>query len=655
MKKRFIAAVFALTFVFCSCANGAGGTDEATEISSEVQSLSETSMAEEKPVSEQFKYTVNEYGVYITGYIGGQTVVTIPTEIDGTKVCKVSDSAFRGSRVEELIIPEGMTQIKCIKGAYHLKKLVLPSTADTIDTLELAYLPKLGDIEVAEGGNFIASNGALFSADGKTLVFAFDCGDDYAVPEGTEEIGKFAFSHKKLRSVSFPSTLKTIGQRAFEDCENLLKTEIPSSVTTIGSSAFMNSGLAEVKLNEGLKSIGDAAFSRTDISKILLPQSIEEVGELFIDSDCKITAYEPIKSIMTYDVTYLNKPTAETAERVLPEIPEYNDGRFLLDINFDGVPECFDFDINGTGLYHLSEYYSWFPVSWFDGRLYHYYDKDNDCDFYTVWDIGEGSQIFYRGLQRLEPLRESIVNEPIGNLTNYGGELKVGSLNGHFYMEESDDPFSDLDKYINDAMSGYELAEVIDFNKLAEGQDSSEKFQIKLDPIEKRSSKPLKTYDEYKAEDFFEIGDISYYKYEFNVYPRAAEDLDEFLKFPNLTSLDIYLDIDSAEPLTKFKNIKELRIYSYIKDPSALAKMDGVEKLYVTKLDSYDFLSGMDGVRAIEFYPTTEEPDDFFKLLKGMKSLKYLIADNYCDMPITDGQLKWLEENMPEIKVIIVY
>lgn len=654
MKKRFIAAVFALTFVLCSCTNGANGTDEVTDTSSEVQTLSETTAADEKPVSEQFKYTVNEYGVYITGYIGGQTVVTIPTEIDGTKVYKVSDNAFRGSRVEELIIPEGMTQIKCIKGAYHLKKLVLPSTADTIDTLELASLPELDDIEVADGGNLTASNGALFSADGKTLVFAFDCSDDYAVPEGTEEIGKFAFSHKKLRSVSLPSTLRTIGQRAFEDCENLLKIEIPSSVTTIESSAFLNSGLAEVKLNEGLKSIGDAAFSKTDISEILLPQSIEEVGELFIDNDCKITAYEPIKSIMTYDVTYLNKPSAETAERLLPEIPEYIDGRFLLDINFDGVPEYFDYNRNGTLLYTLSENYSWYCVSDFDGRLYHYYDKDNDCDFYTVWDIGEGGQSSYRNLQRLEPLRKSIDNEPIGYLYNYGGELKVGSLNGHFYMAESDDPFSNLEKYINDAMSGYELAEVIDFNKLAKGQDSSEKFQIKLAPIEKRSSKPLMTYDEYKAEDYFEIGGVSYFKYQSYAYPHAAEDLDEFLKLPNLTSLSIYLDIDSAEPLTKFKNIKELSI-GYIKDPSALAEMDNVEKLYVSKLDNYDFLYGMDGVRAIEFYPTTEEPDDFFKILKGMKNLRYLIADNYCDMPISDGQLKWLEENMPEIKVVIIY
>ena len=417
----------------------------------------------------------------------------------------------------------------------------------------------------------------------------------------------------------------------------------------------MNSGLAEIKLNEGLKSIGDAAFSRTDISEILLPQSIEEVGECFIDDDCKLTAYEPIKSIMTYNVTYLNKPTAETAERLLPEIPEYEDGRFLLDINFDGVPEYFDYNRNGTLLYTLSENYSWHFVSDFDGRLYHYYDKDNDCDFYTVWDIGEGSQILYRNLQRLEPLKERIYNESIGNLTNYGGELKVGSLNGHFYMVESDDPFSDLDKYINDAMSGYELAEVIDFNKLAEGQDSEEKFLIKLDPIEKRSSKPLKTYDEYKAEDYFEIGGMSYFKYESYAYPHAAEDMDEFLKLPNLTSLSVYVDIDSAEPITKFKNIKELSIGSYIKDPSALAEMDSVEKLYVTKLDSYDFLYEMDGVRAIEFYPTTEEPDDFFKILKGMKNLKYLIADNYCDMPITDDQLKWLEENMPEIKVVTIY
>ena len=38
-----------------------------------------------------------------------------------------------------------------------------------------------------------------------------------------------------------------------------------------------------------------------------------------------------------------------------------------------------------------------------------------------------------------------------------------------------------------------------------------------------------------------------------------------------------------------------------------------------------------------------------------MKNLRYLIADNYRDMPISDVQLKWLEENMPEIKVVIIY
>lgn len=628
MKKRFITAVFALTFLLCSCTNGENSADEVTDISSEAQTLSETTAADENPVSEQFKYTVNEYGIYITRYIGGQTVVTIPTEIDGTRVYKVSDNAFRGSRVEELIIPEGITQVKCIKAANHLKKLVLPSTAEQIDTLELASLPELNDIEVAEGGNFTASNGALFSADGKTLVFAFNCGDEYAVPEGTEEIGKFAFSHKKLRSVSLPSTLKTIGQRA-----------------------FLNSGLAEVKLNEGLKSIGEAAFSRTDISEISLPQSIEEIGECFIDSDCKITAYDPIKSIMTYDVTFLNKPTAETAERVLPDIPEYVDGRFLLDINFDGVPEYFNFEKNWTGLYTLSEKYSWKNITWFNGRLYHYYDRDNDCDFYAVWHL---SDYYFWFLQRLEPLQDRIQYNPIGTIIDYGNVLESGSLNGHFYMEEADN-FGNPDKYISDAMSGYELIEIIDFNKLAEGHDGSEKFLIKLDPIEKRSSAPLKTYDEYRAENYIDIDGSKYYKYDSYAEAYNEEALEEFLEFPNLTLLSIYFDLDSAEPIAKFQNIKELRIDNYIKDPSALAEMDSVEKLYVTKLDSYDFLYGMDGVRAIEFSWTTEEPDDFFKILKGMKNLRYLIANNYCDMPISDGQIKWLEENMPELEVIYMY
>lgn len=652
MKKRFIAAVFALTFVFCSCTNGNSGED-VTEALSERVTLTETDNSE-NDISEMFRYTVNDYGVYIDKYVGGETVVEIPAEIDGTKVYKVSQSAFGGSRVEELIIPEEITNINCFKNAYHLKKLVLPSTANRIDTLELTYLSELECIEVAGGGNFISKDGSMLSADGKKLIYAFNCGEDYTVPEGVEEIDKYAFSDKKIRSVNLPSTLKIIGQRAFESCKNLTYIEIPPSVVSIERSAFLASGLTEVKLNEGLEKIGEDSFNQTKITEILLPQSIKEIGECFVRSDCKVTAYEPLTELWDYDVTFLNKPTAENIERFVSEIPHYIDGMFFLDINFDGVPERFDFSDGIVYLYTLNEKYRWDFLVTFDSRLlYHYYDKEKDRDFYAVSRSGVGNGAGF-AVHILDPLENDVNSECIGSIWNFGG-LEWGSINGKFYMKEHPDYSTiDYDAYIRDSMDEYELVEVINFSKFAEEQGADEKFCIKLDPIVKHSSAPLMTYDEYTAENYVTVNDISYslYDSEFLVY--NENELEELSKFPNVKELSVYYTLENAEILKKFKNLKILYLCG-IKDPSSLSELDGIEVLFLPDMDNYDFLSEMDNVQLIQFYQAIDKPDDFYKCLKDMKSLKYLYVDNYCDITITDGQTEWLRENLPDLKVVYMF
>lgn len=86
-----------------------------------------------------------------------------------------------------------------------------------------------------------------------------------------------------------------------------------------------------------------------------------------------------------------------------------------------------------------------------------------------------------------------------------------------------------------------------------------------------------------------------------------------------------------------------------------MAEMDGIEKLTIESAESYDFLADMNGVRMLRLCGAIERPDDFFKVIKDMKSLEYLLVDNYCDIDITDGQLKWLEENMPQIKILYMF
>lgn len=81
-------------------------------------------------------------------------------------------------------------------------------------------------------------------------------------------IGYRAFSDcKKLRSVTFSgkedeSTLYSIGEEAFKNCNLLPRVKIPDSVEMIGKHAFQNcSNLRTVTLPANISSIGDGAFS----------------------------------------------------------------------------------------------------------------------------------------------------------------------------------------------------------------------------------------------------------------------------------------------------------------------------------------------------------------------------------------------------------
>ncbi len=659
MKKRLVAAVFAVSMILCSCSGGENGAEEQSASLSETSALSETtaSTADEPERSEQFKYTISYGRVYIDKYIGGENrSVVIPAEIEGQPVYKISDSAFRGSPVEEITFPEGMTEISSFKGASKLRKIVLPSTAEEINTLELSSLPEFECIESAEGGKLTVRGGALFTSDGKTLVYAFDCGEEYAVPEGTEHIGEYAFFDKEIRSVSFPSTLKTIENRAFAECKKLLYVKIPSSVSEIGKSAFYNSGLIEAEFDEGVENIGSQAFRSTNIAEISLPNSVKTVGGYFVNDSCKVFAHDPISSLYDYDVVFLNESRAEKAERLIPAMPDYIDGRVRLDINFDGIPECFDVSSTTVSIYTFTENDTWYNTDWIVSKLYHFYDKENDYDFYVTSYLNE--HLNYCEIHSLIPLEDAIWNGWIGSFCNWGDTesvtLEYGTLNGHYYMEENVERPINADKYITDAMQEYELVEVIDFFKIAEENASEDKFNILLDPIKKRSSKPLPTYEEHLKESCIEFDGVNLSKDQPELYIRNEQELIEGLRFEKATIITVNCDLDNAEVIAKYKNLKELSIYN-IKDPSALAEMDSIEKLCLPILDSYDFLSEMDGVRAIQFYWTAEEPDDFFKMIKGMKNLEYLLINNYCDMPVSDGQLKWLEENMPELKVIYMW
>ena len=84
----------------------------------------------------------------------------------------------------------------------------------------------------------------------------------------------------KLKSISIPNSVTSIGDFAFYYCYRLTSITIPNSVTSIGGGAFFFcSGLKSITIPNSVTSIGGRAFYLCDgLTSITIPNSVTSIG-----------------------------------------------------------------------------------------------------------------------------------------------------------------------------------------------------------------------------------------------------------------------------------------------------------------------------------------------------------------------------------------
>ena len=104
--------------------------------------------------------------------------------------------------------------------------------------------------------------------------------------DGICEIEPYAFEKcEALKEIKFPSTLKKIGRRAFENCNELQKVTMGDGIDEIEEDAFQGlTKLKTVTFGEDLKKIGNRAFKNTGIESVDL-KSVEVMGD-WVFSEC---------------------------------------------------------------------------------------------------------------------------------------------------------------------------------------------------------------------------------------------------------------------------------------------------------------------------------------------------------------------------------
>ena len=220
-----------------------------------------------KPTEEELKEAlVDERGVKYSK--DGRKLLKVPRELSGAYSVKegtriICDEAFWWCRsLSKIVIPSSVTSIgdRAFDTCSSLSEIVIPSSVTSIgdrafaDCFSLKYISIPKSVIGLNGNPFAKWNGKL-----ECLSPNFVYEDDILFNKNKSRI--ISFRNQNIKSYVIPSSVTSIGDSAFLWCRSLSEIVIPSSVTSIGDCAFYGCfSLSEIVIPSSVTSIGDSAF-----------------------------------------------------------------------------------------------------------------------------------------------------------------------------------------------------------------------------------------------------------------------------------------------------------------------------------------------------------------------------------------------------------
>ena len=220
-------------------------------------------------------------GLEVTYKNGGGTDVVIPSMIDGKKVVAIADYAFTANGITPTSIKN--KEKASVSYLNNNKKYVAPIPLSRVPVKGLGITSVVIPSTVKSIGESAFENNQL---------------TEVTIPSSVTSIGKNAFSGNQLTSLTLLDGIASIGYKAFAH-NQLTEVTIPSSVTSIGDSAFFRNQLTSLTLLDGITSIGDRAFVNNQITEVVIPSSVTSIGRSAFSSNqlTSLTLLDGITSI----------------------------------------------------------------------------------------------------------------------------------------------------------------------------------------------------------------------------------------------------------------------------------------------------------------------------------------------------------------------
>lgn len=272
---------------------------KSVELGSNVSKIGKSAFEDTKSLTEiNLPDTLRDISAYAFKNAG------LVTANIGNGVVRIGTEAFADNKsLKEVVLGEKLEKLgegsfmNCIA----LAKINLPVNVNDFDMTAFKGCKALKKIAVSnDNQNFKVAAGAIYTADGKTLVaVANNTLTELKIADGTEVIAANAFDLATgVSKITFPASLVNVkgaaldvtswfkaqngavyaGPVLYKVTGNVAEFKIADKTTSIADNAVNNKTVKAVTIPATVKFIGAYAFAESSIAEIVIPNSVTAIG-----------------------------------------------------------------------------------------------------------------------------------------------------------------------------------------------------------------------------------------------------------------------------------------------------------------------------------------------------------------------------------------
>lgn len=248
-----------------------------------------------------------------------------------------------GSEETEYIIPDC---VETISGSFSCPYIKTITVSDKLEEISGSVFSGCDALERINLGKNVQVTSPFYGCPGIKYISVdsdneFLCADEYGVLFNKDKTELIQYpKNKEKTAYIIPDGVKIIGDRAFEDSENLLKITIPEGVETIGYDSFHGcSGLTEIFIPDSITKIGQFAFDYCSaLESVSLGKNIETIDryafancyqlkEIVVPDNVKEIGYSAFYNCKKLNKIQLPDSIELIGENVFEETEYYNNSK----------------------------------------------------------------------------------------------------------------------------------------------------------------------------------------------------------------------------------------------------------------------------------------------------------------------------------------